>query len=512
MLSFNIETDPYGVMVLAVRFTGKTISINTELGEQVIPEVLEYDITDHYKEPAFFGTIYEQVNMYMTVLPLGLQEEVYEIFKHMYYKRYTDNYSDIIYTKAVEDAIGNASALLNYEKFKSWMVGLEAGIQMPENVLAEYVPDQDMTTTKEKTYIKSEYRDLVSLITFIRALSPVYLKYYNYFKERASFQYYKLFTLFSQSDLVDSEECVKLQEYIAANYLTLKGTARNEKLIIGAGLSDDDITDTLTAEVVFNKLISIDFFYKKCNAISYIFQTVRHKGDFVTPGSDNIRGKGSKTETGSEVTSYYEDHRKTSDVPIGTVAEIQHELAYIESIVSQLGYTKSFDRAMFEKEMENASVLMNIRLENIQIYLLGWFLGKAINARRLQYIEYAKLVELTLMAKVILINEGHTFMGCLLGSHVSTDNDNINILMRHSLNKTLLNNLKSSYSFAMEQDKQSNIEKSILEAAATISSNIWKPVYIRDQEKHLLVKEGYLEIPSNISDLICEYVALTNRN
>jgi hypothetical protein len=62
--------------------------------------------------------------------------------------------------------------------------------------------------------------------------------------------------LFIRSDIYNCPEIDKLKRYIEANQITLIGNTKNEHLIINAGLSDDDILDSLVSEIIFNKLLT----------------------------------------------------------------------------------------------------------------------------------------------------------------------------------------------------------------------------------------------------------------
>ncbi|NTV78185.1 MAG: hypothetical protein HGA25_03335, partial [Clostridiales bacterium] len=333
---------------------------------------------------------------------------------------------------------------------------------IPENIRSDYVYDPDMNTTEEKTYIKNEYRDLISLIIFIRALSPLYLDFYVYIKQITNHYYYKIFMLFIRSDVYVCPEIDKLKRYIEANQITLIGNTKNEHLIINAGLSDDDILDSLVSEIIFNKLLTIDFFSKKCNIISFIFQTIKYKGSFITSDSVVIRSKTTVAggDSNKEDMSYFEDYRKTSSIPIGTVVEIQHSLSNIDFLVNALGHS-NFDFAMYERELLNVPALIEHKADRTQTYLLGWFISKIINPRALYYIEYKRFVELCLFAKVVLMSNGHEFIGVLLSSIRSKETSYVNVLIRNGVNKTLVKRLSDYYSFSIEDDKQSVIEKTV---------------------------------------------------
>ena len=495
MLSLQIGSNEYGLDVLEVSFSNN--------------ETIELDLTDLYKDKSFLHGLYVQINDYVKTLPITTQKELYDLFYKVYSNEYKNNFTDINYIVKLENKIARASELLNYNNFKLWMSHKEHEMIIPENILSEYIYDPDMNTTKEKTYVKQEYRDLISLIVFIRALSPLYVDFYNYIKQITNHYYYKIFMLFIRSDVYVSPEIEKLKRYIEVNQQTLIGTTKNEHLIITAGLSDDDILDSLVSEIIFNKLLTIDFFNKKCNIVSFIFQTIKYKGNFVTSDSVVIRSKSTVNDPNKEDISYFEDYRKTSDLPIGTVVEIQHALSNPYNIVAGLGYT-NFNIDLYNEELSNINIFMEKRLDNIQLYMLGWFMSKIINPRSLFHIEYKKVIELLLLAKVILLTNNHKFVAMLLSSYKTNESNYLNIIIRSSLNKSIVKRLTDQYSFIMEEDKQSIIEKTVTETSREIVNNLWIPIGTPDQMEGIMNKDGYLDIPTNINELICDYVEFVN--
>jgi len=495
MLNFNIGLSEFGLYILEVRYNDES--------------PIEIDLNDLYKDQTYILNLYSQINEYLLTVPDYAQKEIYENIYKIYANDYKNNYADPNYVIKLENKIARVSELLNYNNFKLWLYKKKDEMIIPDNIKDEYIYDPDMNTTVEKTYVRHEYIDLISLIIFIRALSPLYIDFYNYIKQITNHYYYKLFMLFIRSDIYTSPEIEKLKRYIEVNQLTLIGNSKNEHLIITAGLSDDDILDSIVSEIIFNKLLTIDFFNKKCNIISFIFQTIKYKGNFVTSDSVVIRGKTTISDPNKEDISYFEDYRKTSDIPLGTKVEIQHGLSNINSLVNSLGYF-NFDYNAYQNELNNINIFAEKGIDKIQIYLLGWFLNKVINPRALFYIEEIKVIELLLFAKIALLSTNHKFIAMLLSSYKTKEGNFVNIIIRNSLNKNTIKRLNDHYSFIMEEDKQSPIEKTIMEISREIVNNIWIPVGNEDQLQGIINKEGYLDIPGNLNDIICNYIVHLN--
>lgn len=499
MLKYLIGSSEYGLTVLQIEFTGQ--------------ETIELDIANFYKDnqknPDLLQNLYMHINEYVATLDIESQRELYNVFYKVYSAESKQHMYTHDYVINLENSIARASELLNYSRFKEWIVTKEKFMLMPDKVLGEYTYDPDMNTTQEKTYVRHEYRDLIGLIIYMRALSPLYLEYYSYIEKLTNQYYYKLFMLFVRSDIYNCPEIEKVRRYVEVNQQTLAGNGKNEHLIFTVGLSDDDIIDNLVGEIIFNKLIIIDFFNKECNIVSYMFQTIKFKGNFVNSDSVPIRGKATLSEQSKDDISYFEDYRKTSDIAIGTVVEIQNALSDVRSLVHTLGY-ENFDYDLYDRELSNVRFFMDKGVNKIQTFLLGWFLSKVINPRALHYIEYRKLIELMLFAKVVLLQNNQKFIAMVLSSYKTQESNYLNIVIRTSLNKSLVKRLSEFYTFVMEDDKTTIIEKTIMEFRSEIVNNLWIPVGTPDQLAGIANSDNYLDIPHNINDIICSYIEFVN--
>lgn len=498
MLSYRIFISEYQLKILQVEFTGQ--------------ETIEIDLTDFYKDQSYLDNLYTHINEYVALLPIEVQQKIYDIFYYTHNREYRKSYSDPEAVVALELKVAEVSKLLNYNQFLAWMKTRQSEMIVPETIKDFYTHDPDMNTTEEKTYIRSEYCDLISLIVFIRALSPLYVDFYNYVKQVTSRHcYYKLFMLLIQSDIYTCREIEKLKTYIEVNQQTLIGATKNEHRIIALGLSDDDVLDSLISEIIFNKLLTIDFFNKKCNIVSFVFQTIKYKGSFATGGdSDVIRSKTVSANSGSEDMSYFEDYRKTSSVPLGTVVEIQHALSNTDNLITTLGLT-NFNYELYAEELKNVKFLMEKTIDKIQIYMLGWFLNKIINPRALHYISRRKVIELMLFAKVVLLDNDQKFIAMFLSSYKSNNCDFINVVIRNTLNKSLLRRLNEYFGLVVDDDRQSVVEKTITELSKEIVNSLWIPLGTESQLKGIANSNGYLDMPNNINDLVTNYVEFVVR-
>ena len=210
------------------------------------------------------------------------------------------------------------------------------------------------------------------------------------------------------------------------------------------------------------------------------------------------------TDPNKEDMSYFEDYRKATTIPLGIITEIQYSLSDIDAIIRTIG-ANNFDYELYNNELKNIPIFEEHRLEQVQINLLGWLLNKYINPRALYYIDYRKLVELTTLAKVVLLTNNQGFIASLLGSYSDSNSNYMNVLVRHGINKDYIDELKPYFSF-INLDAKDNVIKSTIETMVDQIVNYnWVHVGSVDP-KYVTSKNEYLVMPDNINELMCEFI------
>lgn len=494
MLQTNIVVSEFGIPTLRVNMNDK--------------ETVELDLSGFYRNHDNLVPMYGHINRYLSELPKELQDSLYKVFYDTHRYAQTKTFGDMEAVMFLSEKLDQASSILDLNRWREWFRNNSEGIHIPDTVHDVFEHDPDMGITREKTYVTGEYIDLIGFILFIRAMSPIYIEYLSYAKETSRHPYYLLFRLFMGGVLDNpNTELGKLRSYVEANYEGLIGIGgKNEHLIITNGLSDDDIIDYLIAEVIFNKLLAIEYFSVKCNAVSYIFQTIRYKGSFRGSSAANLRASSSKRGGDRDDYSYFEDYRKTTSIPIGTVVEIQHALGNVDKLLTDLGY-QTFDYKLYEQELKLVGEMSEHPPSNVQIYLLGWFLHKVINPRALFHLESRKIAELLILAKIALIHTNQAFIGIFLTSRRGDDDQFLNLIIRNTLNKNLLDNLRGKFKYVMGEERGSVIERTINEIAKEMVNTIWRPIGTLGNVKGVVTKEGYIDMATNVNDIVTSYIA-----
>lgn len=500
-MKIEAKIDEFNLPILVVE-EGKTI--------------LKFDLSETTKRSLKPKGLYDVINVYLK------ENKVSERVFIRACRDMSDGLNDVLNSdnvyETVRDKLADGVRAIGFKKFLNWfrenhkcIVDKETGevvgeLYIPETVEKSFTYDPDKGETAEKTYIYSEFVDLIALVLFMRLLFPVYNDYLTYLSKSNRHPYYTLFKYFSGGEIdFEGGPMDKLRSYIDANYTSIfKGDDR-KNMVVNAGLSDDDVVEYLAGSSIFNKLLTMDFFNSQSNPISRVFSTVRYEGRFNT-GGNNLYVKKATPDGSDEDYSFFENFRKTTSLAQGTVIELQHALNDEEMIVSGLGYDpKTFDWEFYRNELTNVGVFMKDPIDEVKVYLLGWFLKNFVNPRALFYIEQRKIVELLLLAKTCLYQSGQEYIGTFLVSTYDSEDSFINpsITARNSLNKALLQRLESLFTYSID-DKGPTYAKCIVEFGKQITNQPWKPKgafnsrYVNNQ--------GYLIAPGNINEILVDYV------
>jgi hypothetical protein len=462
-------------------------------------------------------TMFLTVNKFLDTLNAYKRNALFEVLSEFYvFKNKNVNYNAAATVDYLESVINRIVEIVPVEEVKPWLVWKQSDVMLPSNLEDEFTYDPDMNVTEEKTYIKSQYLALVSVLQVLKICLPVFGEYNSYMKEVSSQSLHKTFLLLVNTRIYNTEEMTKLRVYTDEIQNTVKSqeSSKVEQFIINKGLCSDDITDNILAEIFLNKLMNADLYNPKSNIISVIFQTIKSKSNPTTSESDIIRMRAEVGSNGEDI-SFFEDYRKTTDIPLGTVVEIQYAMGEVGKIVKCLGVEEYFSEEFYARELVHSKDMLDYSLDDTQIYLLGWFLSKYDDPRSLFYIEAMKVVELLTLARVVLWNRGHHFISLLMTSCKGNgEASTMNISSKTTLSPEMQDALSKKYSFFYSKEARDNeIEEAILAILDRIQNCTWFTnadindvlAYNKDSRKG----NRKLSIPSNLADVLAAYILTT---
>jgi len=202
--------------------------------------------------------IFSHFNKYLEKLPLDRQNDIFEILVNI--QNTIDGSTDLKSTnKALEILYGHLAdriqfveilyLLQNDSKFNA-----DISFPSPEYINTKYESVSD-NYTKEKTYIFSEYQELIAAIIQLRILFPIWAHYIDAFSGSLGtmFKEFEAFKIIEKSNFFRNPAMDKLARYVKANT-----PVEGSKAAIIAGLSSEDYPMYNLALVVVRKICTMD--------------------------------------------------------------------------------------------------------------------------------------------------------------------------------------------------------------------------------------------------------------
>lgn len=451
------------------------------------------------------NNVFKYVNEYQQTMSDEQSEELFRLFKYIQDNLDRDHTSTET-MDALKEVIHKIVRVYDYEAFMKWFRKNCDEVFIHEKIKDKFVHDTDMLVVKERTYVKWQYIELVGLVIFLRGLMPAYITQLAFLiRGKNKHPHFNIFKLFFGSD-IDSDDVEtglgKIREFVRYSYVSMVDASKREGRVLGAGLSDDDVEDTLVAMCLFNRLLIHDFIESKANTITRIYSTVSRDGPFETSETKTYKSKfkGSGDADGKDSRSRLECYQLITDLGMDDVAYIEHA---IKGLIID---SDDFNYELYASELKNMAKFMQSRVEGTRLDLTGWLLASIIDPRSMHLdLNQRRVVELILMAKVHLMSTKHTFIATLLGSVIDEEASFINnVNVKGTLSPKLIERLNSMFEYKIMDGNTPVIVKEIIEKSKQIGNYTWRAYGHVDGR--YVNNDGYLIPPNDIGEALVDFV------
>lgn len=315
--------------------------MNQESEKLVLKYVSKHEATISYKSeslswnifPYFKGSniltydIFEQINDYLKQAPDNLQKNLFETYKkiHALLELPTQNLDNDLKTLVAE--------LFSYTdivQVKNW-VDIKANIVVP-SVLEDVYEDSDENTgNRNRTYVKEDYRWLITLATLLRLMTPIWGEYITKTsKEKGNiFKEYYAASLLESASINKSVPMTKLKLFVIENIPKDKSITS----ALMAAFSAEDFPDWLMRLVVVRKLCLEDIrgIDNNSHLIKVIFQYIKHRirtvdGNFFGIIKEKFTTESNNSSDDNNNLSKIEGYKIRQEVAAGDIALIRISL------------------------------------------------------------------------------------------------------------------------------------------------------------------------------------------
>ena len=363
--------------------------------------------------------IFEQINAFWQTLPAEQQDKIFDVYNrtlNVLRTCWINNDLGGLLTPLINELVN----LHDMEKIRYWM-DYQSNLQLPMRLDEKFVEQQQSSYTRDKTYLKEDYKQLVMLSIAIRPMIPIWGEFLYKTEDDSGTQWkeYYAYLLLEQTSLMKTEPMIKLLTYVDRN---VGGDKANPVSVLNGGISTDDFPDWVTGLVVVRRLGFGDIRGVNPNIhlvtqISGFINTIMggQESRFKSAGMIKpkiIEGQGSSDSESN--LSKLEGVKVKEAVPSGNIVPIDVFTDDIKKVAKRI--CPSLDMALLRASAESVKQLYNEEINPIQRSLVLLLCSREISTKGGMYLDHIKLIKLIAIAQAVFWHNGFHDLALLVSA------------------------------------------------------------------------------------------------
>ncbi len=413
--------------------------------------------------------VFRIINLYLQSLPANTQTMLFEYFAKIKYDLENIWDKNALYSH-LSNIVAEIYNLFNFDMVKDWIL---KNIHIPNleiNFTGSYEPSMDDSGSRDQTYLRSDYTDLVTLSILLRLMLPIWHEFIERTKKEYgnSFKEYYAFRILRNSNLYHCRAMEKLITWIS---FPITAHLDDSQLIL-SGISSEDIPQWLLALVVIRRLIvgRIEGIDPNVHLITYIHKFVIRKiQTSKLSGPDMIRQKTTRVDDENEDKESTLDRYKIKyNVSPGEIVEMEFALSNTANLITILA--PNLDPKLVESNLQTIQRLQSVKLIDEQIILLSWVTSKVVSPKGILYLNKSFLLNIMAVAQAIYTDMGYPTIGFMLTAYPVETADYLLTTTdgKSRIPKEIIDELNYHYPFVKRSGRKSTTTKVISPALAAV--------------------------------------------
>lgn len=380
--------------------------------------------------------IFEQINAYWSYLPQSKQDKIFDVYVRIraVFDGLMDVFGDEVrntrdLTKALYPLVKELYDLHDLADMRHWY-SFHANLPLPSGagLKESFEETREQSGTRERTYLKEDYRWLVVLSVAIRAMVPVWGEFIFHTRKDTgtTFKEYYAFKLLSYANIFKSEPMERLRVYVEH---TLPQDKSKESAILGAISSEDFPTWVLGLVVVRRLAVGdvrgvdpnsslVTFIYK------YIGQKVKsHDNNFI--GMVKPKQVEGQAQEGENNLSKLEGYKVKQEIPAGDISMMSFDMSNHVKMATVV--CPDLDLTLLHASLRSVRALETEQLQAVQITLTQWVMAEAIPPRGLLHLSKQLVIDAIAIAQACLWHRGHYELAGLISATTQVNNGEISL-------------------------------------------------------------------------------------
>lgn len=323
----------------------------------------------------------------------------------------------------LEKICTNIANIITVEKVQEWIT-FYSDIRIPDSFDQEYTESNQVQKTPDRTYIASEYKQLLAMSIVLRLLVPIWGEYIYNVRDNKGTDFKDSFAvkLIRTSKLCESAPWDKLDRYVRA---TIGNECFNREAI-QKSVSSEEFPEWIMSFVVVRRLCvgPIHTSEAKANLITFIHKYIitRMKGED-TSETNRIRDKkiDSQSSQHAEKSSTLDQYKLKHRIPSGDVVEVQESVRDVYKTAFHLD--PEIDPIMLEKALHTTKSMINSRILTSQFSIVKWVMKPILSSNGIEFLEKNQLLDMFAIAQTYLWKNDHKLFALLVTSVVDEFNE-----------------------------------------------------------------------------------------
>lgn len=323
---------------------------------------------------------------------------------------------------------------LDIQKLDYWVNNV-ANIHFPE-LPSEY--NQTLCGgTRETTYLKTDYRDLVVLAIACRVFVPIWGELVDVIKKSVSQdKEYYCYLLLVNTSLYKHPALSFLRNYVKLNLKRLISDNYIRTVSLMTSTTIDELPAVTTALCIVRRValknVTVDDNGK--TLVTYIYSYIMQRAD--PNRAEHVRSKtpSNVANDNGQERSRAEAYREKSDITIGDLTAIRVYLSNPKTVAEHIQPGLS-EHPLFHTNYQ--AVTQNLKdyiISDAQLAIVQWIINKVAPARVLKYFTNEEILKLVAVVQIYLWANGLKEL-CALLSGKTDNNASVSIAAKSQINK-----------------------------------------------------------------------------
>ena len=369
--------------------------------------------------------LFTHINRYIATLSDKAQDDIFRIYSNI--KNIFDMTTEFdVAKRQLISEVGDLYYFFNYDQIAKWMKHSTHDIVLPstKHIRTHYIENDDRNHTKDKTYILSDYVDLINLIVQLRPMIFIWGEFIKNFSSATgtSFKEFSAYDLLSKTGVLETTPMQKLETYVK-----VVTPAEGSKEAIVEFISSEDYPMWNLALLIVRKVCLSDVRGLVDDTPIIIRHISTHLREKIKHSSNSFDGQiRSKTEKSENNQS--EENQTSKLEAIKTKEEMAAgERMFIELMVKNpLLLAQQLDATCPpELVIEFYNLLTNtnlppLLLSHVQEIITKQVCSLVMPHRGFDYLDREKL-NCVAAVQAVLWNQGHTLIAGVLSAQALSD-------------------------------------------------------------------------------------------